>query len=42
MPFVTEEIWRLMPGERGLLATTGWPEAAPARFDAPAEAEMSP
>ncbi len=41
MPFVTEEIWRLMPGERGLLATTRWPEADPARFDAPAEAEMS-
>jgi valyl-tRNA synthetase len=40
MPFVTEEIWDLMPGERGLLAEAGWPEAEPARFDAPAEAEL--
>ena len=33
MPFVTEEIWSLMPGERGLLAVADWPEADPARFD---------
>ena len=25
MPFVTEEIWSLMPGERGLLAGADWP-----------------
>ena len=25
MPFVTEEIWSLLPGERGLLATSPWP-----------------
>jgi valyl-tRNA synthetase len=40
MPFVTEEIWSLMPGERGLLATAEWPEADPGRFDAGAEAEV--
>ena len=26
MPFVTEEIWSLLPGERGLLAVAHWPE----------------
>jgi valyl-tRNA synthetase len=26
MPFVTEEIWAHMPGERGLLAVAPWPE----------------
>jgi valyl-tRNA synthetase len=41
MPFVTEEIWALMPGERGLLATADWPEADLARVDAAAEAEVS-
>jgi valyl-tRNA synthetase len=41
MPFVTEEIWSLMPGaERGLLATAEWPEADPERFDPAAEAEV--
>jgi valyl-tRNA synthetase len=40
MPFVTEEIWDLMPGERGLLAGADWPEADPSRFDEPAEAEL--
>ncbi len=42
MPFVTEEIWGLMPGERGLLAVADWPEADPSRFDEPAEAEVEP
>jgi valyl-tRNA synthetase len=41
MPFVTEEIWSLMPGERGLLATADWPEADQERFDPAAEAEVS-
>src|SRR5215211_5873828 len=27
MPFVTEEIWSFLPGERGLLAAAGWPES---------------
>jgi valyl-tRNA synthetase len=40
MPFVTEEIWGLMPGERGLLAAADWPEADPARFDEGAETEL--
>jgi valyl-tRNA synthetase len=40
MPFVTEEIWSLMPGDRGLLATAEWPEADPDRFDPAAEAEV--
>jgi valyl-tRNA synthetase len=40
MPFVTEEIWSLMPGERGLLATAEWPVADPDRYDAGAEAEV--
>ncbi len=40
MPFVTEEIWGLMPGERGLLAAADWPEPAPARFDENAETEL--
>ena len=38
MPFVTEEIWSLMPGDRGLLAVAGWPVADPTRFDEAAEA----
>jgi valyl-tRNA synthetase len=41
MPFVTEEIWALMPGERGLLAAADWPEADLARVDPAAEAEIS-
>jgi valyl-tRNA synthetase len=40
MPFVTEEIWALMPGERGLLVVAEWPEADPARVDEEAEAEI--
>jgi valyl-tRNA synthetase len=27
MPFVTEEIWSFLPGERGLLAASDWPRA---------------
>ena len=41
MPFVTEEIWSLMPGdERGLLAVADWPAADPARLDDGAEADV--
>jgi valyl-tRNA synthetase len=41
MPFVTEEIWSLMPGdERGLLAAADWPVAERARFDDAAEADL--
>jgi valyl-tRNA synthetase len=37
MPFVTEEIWAHMPGERGLLAADSWPELDPSLIDAEAE-----
>jgi valyl-tRNA synthetase len=40
MPFVTEEIWSLMPGDRGLLAVADWPVADPTRFDDAAEADV--
>jgi valyl-tRNA synthetase len=40
MPFVTEEIWSLMPGERGLLAAADWPHADPSLLDEPAEADV--
>jgi valyl-tRNA synthetase len=38
MPFVTEEVWRHMPGERGLLAAEEWPTAQTELIDHPAEA----
>ena len=37
MPFVTEEIWSYLPGERGLLAVTSWPESDDALLDPEAE-----
>jgi valyl-tRNA synthetase len=37
MPFVTEEIWSYLPGERGLLAVARWPEAAEELSDEDAE-----
>jgi valyl-tRNA synthetase len=37
MPFVTEEIWSFLPGERGLLAVAPWPQARPERVDPEAE-----
>src|SRR5215208_3078121 len=41
MPFVTEEIWDLMPGEdRGLLAVADFPVVAPAHFDVDAEVDV--
>jgi valyl-tRNA synthetase len=41
MPFVTEEIWSLMPGEeRGLLAVADFPVADRARIDEDAELEL--
>jgi valyl-tRNA synthetase len=41
MPFVTEEIWSLMPGEeRGLLAAAPFPVAERSRFDEQAEQEL--
>jgi valyl-tRNA synthetase len=41
MPFVTEEIWSYMPGERELLAASPWPAADLERFDDDAETLMS-
>jgi valyl-tRNA synthetase len=42
MPFVTEEIWSLMPGDdRGLLAVAEFPAADRSRFDEQAEAELA-
>jgi valyl-tRNA synthetase len=38
MPFVTEEIWSYMPGERGLLAGATWPAADSSLIDDEAEA----
>ena len=40
MPFVTEEIWSYMPGERGLLASSPWPSSDDTLFDDDAEAEI--
>jgi valyl-tRNA synthetase len=37
MPFVTEEIWSHLPGERGLLAVAHWPEPDEALLDDAAE-----
>jgi len=37
MPFVTEEIWSFLPGERGLLAAAAWPEPRPTAIDEQAE-----
>jgi valyl-tRNA synthetase len=41
MPFVTEEIWSLMPGERELLAIADWPVADESRIDEAAELEVA-
>jgi valyl-tRNA synthetase len=40
MPHVTEEIWSYMPGERGLLAVSPWPDVDESLVDPEAEAEM--
>jgi valyl-tRNA synthetase len=37
MPFVTEEIWSFLPGERGLLAASRWPDRRPEAADSQAE-----
>jgi valyl-tRNA synthetase len=37
MPFVTEEVWSYLPGERGLLAVADWPSADESLFDSEAE-----
>jgi valyl-tRNA synthetase len=40
MPFVTEEVWSYLPGERGLLALAGWPQADASRTDSEAEEQL--
>jgi valyl-tRNA synthetase len=40
MPFVTEEVWAHMPGERGLLAVAPWPQVREDLIDPAAEAEV--
>jgi valyl-tRNA synthetase len=40
MPFVTEEIWSYLPGERGLLAVAPWPAVDEAQIDEEAEEVM--
>ncbi|MFL5827415.1 MAG: valine--tRNA ligase [Thermoleophilaceae bacterium] len=40
IPFVTEEVWSFLPGERGLLAASPWPKVDPERFDEAAEAQI--
>ncbi|MBJ7458990.1 MAG: valine--tRNA ligase, partial [Thermoleophilaceae bacterium] len=37
MPFATEEIWSLLPGERGLLAAAPYPQSDHGRVDVDAE-----
>jgi valyl-tRNA synthetase len=40
MPFVTEELWSRLPGERDFIARTSWPEDVVAYVDAQAEIEF--
>ena len=40
LPFVTEEIWSFLPGERGLLAIAQWPEPNDGLIDAQAEKQL--
>jgi valyl-tRNA synthetase len=40
MPFVTEEVWSHLPGERGLLAVAEWPEPDDALIDEEAERSL--
>jgi len=40
IPFVTEELWDLLPGTEGLLATSALPAPDPALADPAAEAQM--
>jgi valyl-tRNA synthetase len=41
MPFVTEEIWSHLPGDRGLLAADEWPVADPGLIDEDAETTVA-
>jgi valyl-tRNA synthetase len=41
MPFVTEEVWAHMPGERGLLAAASWPDVEEELIDEEAESVLA-
>ncbi len=41
MPFLTEELWHRLPGERGLLALESWPQTSDVPRDATAEADVT-
>jgi len=41
MPFVTEELWHRLPGQRPLLALASWPAADDAPRDVAAEADVA-
>jgi valyl-tRNA synthetase len=41
MPFITEEIWSRMPGERELLCLSSWPEPHPIWVDEAVEARVA-
>jgi valyl-tRNA synthetase len=40
MPFITEEIWRFLPGREKALMISAWPTSNPAYFNPAAEAQM--
>jgi valyl-tRNA synthetase len=40
MPFVTEEVWSHLPGERGLLAVADWPQPDDSLIDEESEAAL--
>ncbi|NDD27425.1 MAG: valine--tRNA ligase [Proteobacteria bacterium] len=40
MPFITEECWHALPGQRGSIVTATWPTPQPALRDAEAETRM--
>src|SRR5919205_1270348 len=40
IPFVTEEVWSYLPGDRDLLAASRWPEVGASRIDDDAEAVL--
>ncbi len=41
MPFITEELWQLLPGTEGYLGLAEWPAARPEWLDEAAEARMA-
>ncbi|GFN22610.1 valine--tRNA ligase [Thermanaeromonas sp. C210] len=41
MPFITEEIWHHLPGERSSIMVSSWPQAPPESRDAAAEEAMT-